>query len=118
MTLIAGKATNIIEANYLGEYRMELIFNDHHTVTMDFGPFLRNSFNLEIRKFLDPQVFITFRILHGNLIWGNYDLCFPIEDLYAGKILSNRPEALVSAVAETPPEYTVRPRKKSKKPSA
>ncbi len=28
----------------------------------------------------------NFRVEHGDLVWGDYDLCFPIADLYHGHI--------------------------------
>jgi len=37
----------------------------------------------------------------GNLVWGDYDMCFPIEDLYAGRLVGS---ALL-AVAEAPYRY-------------
>jgi hypothetical protein len=113
MTLNAGKAINITSAKDLGNHRIELVFSDRHSVTVNFGPFLRASFNPGIRKFLAPQEFQLFQIVHGNLVWGDYDLCFPIEDLYAGRILCSGHEPLTIAVAETAEKYTVRPKKKA-----
>ena len=111
MSLVAGKAVNIISATHLGEYRIGLVFSDRHDVTVDFGPFLHASVNPAIRKFLRQPSFRLFQIVHGNLVWGDYDLCFPIEELYAGQIECARSEYPVTAVAESAVEYTVRPRK-------
>jgi|GEM_PF-416151 len=115
MTLIAGKATNITSAKDLGDYRIELVFSDRHSVTVNFGPFLRASFNPGIRRFLLPQEFKSFQIVHGNLVWGDYDLCFPIEDLYVGQVVCSGHEPLASAVAETAGKYTVRPKKEARR---
>lgn len=39
-------------------------------------------------KYLDPKKFKKFTIENGNLVWGkNWDLIFPIELLYAGKVV-------------------------------
>jgi len=111
MRLVAGKAVNIISAKHLGEYRIGLVFSDRHAVTVDFGGFLRSSVNPEIRKFLRPSSFRVFQIAHGNLVWGDYDLCFPIEDLYAGQIECRGHQYPATAVAESAVEYTVRTRR-------
>ena len=34
------------------------------------------------RAYLDPKRFASFRIEYGELVWGDYDLCFPIMDLH------------------------------------
>jgi len=114
MSLVVGKAINIVSATHLGEYRIGLVFSDRHAVTVDFGPFLRASVNPAIRKYLRQPSFRLFQIVHGNLGWGDYDLCFPIEDLYAGQALSRGHEYPTTAVAETVAEYTVRPVKKTR----
>jgi hypothetical protein len=44
------------------------------------------SLHPEIRKWLDPAAFSTFRVVYGDLVWGDYELCFPVADLYRGVI--------------------------------
>jgi hypothetical protein len=34
----------------------------------------------------NPEMFMTFRIEDGNLMWGDFDLVFPIVDLYEKNI--------------------------------
>ena len=34
----------------------------------------------------DPVRFATFRIEYGELVWGDYDLCFPVIDLYLNQL--------------------------------
>lgn len=53
--------------------------------TIDFEPFLRRSRNPLIQAYLDPGLFSAFSIKEGDLVWGDYDLCFPIADLYDGR---------------------------------
>jgi hypothetical protein len=36
---------------------------------------------------LDPVRFSQFELRHGELVWGDYDLCFPIMDLYNNTLL-------------------------------
>jgi hypothetical protein len=38
------------------------------------------------RKLLDLQLFKDFKIQYGDLIWNDFELCFPIWDLHEGKI--------------------------------
>lgn len=67
-------------------YALNLRFNDGATKTIDFAPFLSRSQHPQIRSFIDPAKFANFRVEHGDLVWGDYDLCFPIADLYNGRI--------------------------------
>ena len=53
---------------------------------VDFGPFLRKSYHPQIRAYLELEKFRTFTLDYGDLTWDNYDLCFPIADLYFGAI--------------------------------
>ncbi|MBM4056489.1 MAG: DUF2442 domain-containing protein [Planctomycetes bacterium] len=72
----------IISAEYIGEYKIKLLFNDNTIQTVDFFPFLNNSLNPLIRKYLDKREFKNFKIDNGDLEWNDFDLCFPIADLY------------------------------------
>ncbi len=55
--------------------------------TIDFQPFLTSSHHPSVRAFLDPIRFSQFELRHGELVWGDYELCFPIMDLYNNKLL-------------------------------
>ena len=44
------------------------------------------SLHPSIRKYLDEARFKLFDIIDGNLNWNDYDMIFPVEDLYEGKI--------------------------------
>lgn len=68
---------------------------------MDFEPFLRTSQHPDIRKFLNPEQFATYRIQWGNLVWDDYELCFRLESLYENTIH----ETPLQAVAESPTIY-------------
>ena len=54
--------------------------------------------NGETRRFLDMNLFKNLSLVHGNLVWGDYEMCFTIEDLHEGRI--GRKERAVLAVAE------------------
>jgi hypothetical protein len=77
---------NILSAEWEGEYRIRLYFDDGSRQTIDFLPFLSQSRHPDIRAFLDPGRFRDFRLEYGNLLWGDFDLCFPIMDLYHNRI--------------------------------
>lgn len=76
----------VVSAEYLGDYTVRIEFNDGTVNSVDFKPFLTSSVNPSIRKYLDEKLFSEFRIVDGNLNWYDYDLIFPVWDLYEGKI--------------------------------
>ncbi|MDD5460314.1 MAG: DUF2442 domain-containing protein [Methylococcales bacterium] len=77
---------NIISATQTGEYRIRLIFDDNTVQEVDFKPFLTRSHHPDIRAYLEPDRFGGFRVEYGELVWGDYELCFPIINLYRNKI--------------------------------
>jgi len=77
---------NIVAAESAGDYRLRLTFDDGMEQTVDFKPFLTHARHPDIRVYLDPAMFSTFRIEYGDLVWGDYDLCFPIIDLYQNQL--------------------------------
>lgn len=78
---------NITSAEQVGDYALRLSFDDGTTQTVDFKPFLSLSRHPDIRAYLEPAHFAVFRIEHGDLVWGDYDLCFPIADLYQNRLM-------------------------------
>jgi hypothetical protein len=85
--LAEGVNIDVAEAEHLGAYQLRLAFNDGTQRVVDFGPFLRASGHPEIRSFLKPEKFMRFRVEQGDLLWGDYEMCFPVADLYEGHIL-------------------------------
>jgi Protein of unknown function (DUF2442) len=77
---------NILRAERLGDYRLAIDFDDGTKQVVDFKPFLISAQHPEIRAFLDMSKFSAFRIEYGDLVWGDYALCFPIEDIYRNRI--------------------------------
>jgi hypothetical protein len=80
---------DVIEINsaiYIGDYAIRIFFNDGVCKLVDFKSFLENSSHPSIQKYLDESKFKEFAILDGNLNWNDYDLIFPIADLYQGVI--------------------------------
>ena len=77
----------IVSAKYKSNYIVELVFNDKSKKLVEFGSFLKKSMHPSIRGYLKEEKFKDFRIDGGNIVWGkNWDLIFPIEQLYAGVI--------------------------------
>ncbi|MDP2786711.1 MAG: DUF2442 domain-containing protein [Pseudomonadota bacterium] len=83
---MSSKVINIVSATQIGKYQLRLCFDDGTTQDVDFGSFLSRSQHPEIRAYLDDARFNAYRLEHGELIWGDYDLCFPIIDLYNNQI--------------------------------
>jgi hypothetical protein len=73
-------------ARYIGDYVIRVYFTDGFNRLVDFKPFLEASVHPSIRKYLDEAKFKEFQIVDGNLNWKDYDLIFPVYDLYEGKL--------------------------------
>jgi hypothetical protein len=76
----------IDSAKYLSDYAIRITFSDGNERLVDFKPFLSKSLHPSIKKYLDENMFSNFSLTDGNLNWNDYDLIFPISDLYMGKI--------------------------------
>lgn len=76
----------IVSANYIGDFAIGIQFNDGTKRVVDFKPFLEASLHPSIRKYLEESKFKQFEIVDGNLNWNDYDLIFPVDNLYDGKI--------------------------------
>ena len=86
MMLADDAVSEIVGVELLSGYRLDLRFSDGTARTIDFEPFLKASRNQFIRAYLNSEKFMHFRIEYGDLIWDDYELCFPIGDLYEGNI--------------------------------
>ena len=86
MSLSEDTVIDIVRAEHLSDYRLKLCFSDGVERVIDFEPFLRQSRNPMIRAYLDPKRFSNFLLADGDLMWDDFGLCFPIADLYEGRI--------------------------------
>jgi hypothetical protein len=77
----------VISAKYERDYDLKISFNDGTVRLIDFKPFLSKSLHPSIKKYQDKNLFRQFKIASGNINWNDFDLIFPIEDLYKGEIL-------------------------------
>lgn len=77
---------SIEEAKYKGDYIIEFSFSDGVKRNIDFAHFLKSAKNPMTRKYLDKELFQSFTVEYGDLLWNDYEMCFPIWDLHEGKI--------------------------------
>jgi len=76
----------IDSAKYLSDYAIRIRFSDGKEKLVDFKPFLSKSLHPSIKKYLDENKFSNFSLTDGNLNWNDYDMIFPLSDLYNGQI--------------------------------
>jgi hypothetical protein len=77
---------SIKKATYIGDYKIHFLFSDGIEKTIDFKDFLMNSNNPMTTKYRDNEKFKSFSLEYGDIIWNDYEMCFPIWDLYKGQI--------------------------------
>ncbi len=82
----AREALALEKAEYLGEYQLRLHFRDGHAQSVDFQPCLSASSHPDVRKYLDKERFVQYAVQHGDLVWGDYEMLFPLADLYRGEV--------------------------------
>ena len=80
------KFLSIEKAKYIDDYKIYLQFNDGKENILDFENFILKSQHPDIKKYKDKNLFKNFNIEYGELEWNDYDLAFPIYDLYQGSI--------------------------------
>ena len=81
-----SKIISITKAHYLDNYKIYLQFNDGKENILDFKDFITKSQHPDIKKYEDKNLFKKFNLEYGELQWNDYDLAFPIYDLYKGTI--------------------------------
>lgn len=81
-----NEVIEIISAKYLKDYILLLEFSDGVKKNINFEEFLKNALNPMTRKYLNKDKFKKFKLEYGDLIWGDYEMCFPVWDLHEGKI--------------------------------
>jgi hypothetical protein len=80
------KPLNILSVEKTGRYKLRLVFDDGSRQEVNFAAFLSQSRHPDIRSYLDEKRFDSYRLEHGELVLGDFDLCFPIMDLYLNQI--------------------------------
>jgi hypothetical protein len=107
------------EARYAPRHRVDITFNDGTHRVVDFGPFLKQARNPMFTKYRDLKEFKSFHIQDGDLMWGDFEMIFPIMDLYCGTILKGKvvPPAGMVLNDDVAPASAL-PRKKAKPAAA
>jgi hypothetical protein len=77
---------SINKAEYVGNFKVSFSFSDGVERTIDFLPFLQDAKNPMSRKYLNETLFKNYSIEYGDIIWNDYEMCFPIWDLHEGQI--------------------------------
>lgn len=77
---------SIISAEYIQDYKIKFQFSDGIERLIDFSEFLEAAKNPMTKKYLNKQLFKNYSIEYGDIIWNDYEMCFPIWDLHEGKI--------------------------------
>lgn len=83
----ANQYIEVTEAKYVSGYKLRLAFSDGTVRIVDFGPFLKKARNPDTTDYRDLKKFKSFHLDHGDLMWGDFQMIFPIMDLYRGNIL-------------------------------
>ena len=86
MKPVEGPFLSIEEAEYVDGYRLRLFFDDGTERVVDFHNYLRDAPRPWITKYWDLDEFKKFRLSDGDLMWGDFEMIFPIEDLRRGEI--------------------------------
>lgn len=77
----------ITEAHSVGNLTIEMRFNDNTIQRVNIGEFITSHPHPQYDKYLDEAEFLKFTLDDGNIVWGeDWDLIFPVEQLYAGAI--------------------------------
>ncbi|HVY75931.1 MAG TPA: DUF2442 domain-containing protein [Puia sp.] len=77
------------EAEFVKGNTLLVKFTDGVSREIDFSKFLNASSTPKyLKEYKKESKFRNFRIENGNLVWGkDWDLIFPIPQLYKGEIL-------------------------------
>ncbi|MCL2073731.1 MAG: DUF2442 domain-containing protein [Marinilabiliaceae bacterium] len=81
-----NKIIKLINANYIKDYVVELLFDDGIVQQINFANFLYRNPHPQYDKYRDLKYFKQFKIERNNIVWGkNWDLIFDLWDLYKGR---------------------------------
>ncbi len=78
---------DITGAEYVDEYRIKFAFSDGHVQVVDFGPFIKKSLHPSVKKYKKIALFKQFENIGSGVSWNDYEMCYPLEDLYNNTII-------------------------------
>ncbi|MDR1974619.1 MAG: DUF2442 domain-containing protein [Bacteroidales bacterium] len=73
---------SVVSGKYDKGYSINLVFSDGLRKTVSLAEFLSKSLHPDIRKYVDKKHFKNFKVIDGDLVWGDYDMIFSTEELY------------------------------------
>lgn len=76
----------INKAEYIEDYKIRFEFSDGEICLVDFTDFLKSAKNPMTKKYLNKNEFKSFKVEFGDIVWNDYEMCFPVWDLHEGKI--------------------------------
>ena len=75
----------IINAAYLSDYKVLVLFSNNRMKIVDFAKAIAEYAIGECAIFANKTAFKKFSIENGNIVWGkNWDLIFPVIDIFNG----------------------------------
>ena len=77
----------VTSAEHIGDYKVHVHFSDGASQVIDFLPFLQSFRHPDYEQYFDLEYFKRFKIIEGNINWDDYNLIFPVDDLYEGRLL-------------------------------
>ncbi|NKB23802.1 MAG: DUF2442 domain-containing protein [Kiritimatiellae bacterium] len=80
------KLLEITSAKYAGDFKLRLTFNQEEERVVDFSDFLLHTKSPMTTKYRDKDLFKNFTLKYGDLCWGDYEMVFPVADLYTGRL--------------------------------
>ena len=80
------KFPKVVSALYVGDFAIRVNFDDGHEKLVDFKSFIFNSTNPDMKKFESENYFCGFQIERGNINWYEYEMIFPVGNLYSGEL--------------------------------
>lgn len=83
------KSIKITKVDHLHDLILKITFDDGKIQEVNFRPFLENAQHPEISKYLDKNLFKQYELIDSDLVWNDYDLVFPIWDLYTNSLTSH-----------------------------
>ena len=79
---------SVVNASYIDGYKLSIHFNTGKNRVVDFSKFIATLSGTDYAAYQQTKHFKKFKIDQGNVVWGkNWDLIFPLWDLYSKKII-------------------------------
>lgn len=90
---------SITGIEHLEDYQLRIHFSDGKLNIIDFGPWINALPTEEEREYLKPAKFKEYQVHLGHaLVWGEFDIIFPITALY-----HENPDLLQTGIPVNPP---------------